>query len=56
MTTIMGAVLLKERIPNYKYIGILIVILGIVILTGLEPNLTGYVRRAIYGFNRKEKR
>ncbi len=40
MTTLISAIFLKERIPNYKYIGILIVILGIVILTGLEPHLT----------------
>ncbi|WP_170240273.1 DMT family transporter [Thermosediminibacter litoriperuensis] len=40
MITVMTAVLLKEKIPRYKYLGIIIVILGIIILTGFEPVLT----------------
>jgi drug/metabolite transporter (DMT)-like permease len=38
--TIIAAVLLKEKIPSYKYIGIIIVILGIIILAGFEPVMT----------------
>ncbi|AYO32070.1 MAG: hypothetical protein PWR06_2714 [Thermoanaerobacteraceae bacterium] len=40
MITVLTAALLKERIPAYKYIGIIIVILGIIILAGFEPVLT----------------
>ncbi|HHW02380.1 MAG TPA: DMT family transporter [Thermoanaerobacterales bacterium] len=40
MITVLTAVLLKEKIPAYKYIGIIIVILGIIILAGFEPVLT----------------
>jgi drug/metabolite transporter (DMT)-like permease len=46
MTTIISAYYLKEQIPKYKYIGIFIVIFGIVILAGFEPNLT---RRMVLG-------
>ncbi len=38
--TILAAVLLKEKIPRYKYVGIIIVILGIIILAGFEPVMT----------------
>ncbi|MDI3481076.1 MAG: hypothetical protein PWQ97_731 [Tepidanaerobacteraceae bacterium] len=41
MITVLTAVILKERIPPYKYIGIIIVILGIIILARFEPQLTG---------------
>ena len=40
MITLMTAYLLKESLPRYKYIGIIIVILGIIILAGFEPVLT----------------
>ena len=46
MTTIISAYYLKEQIHKYKYIGIFIVIFGIVILAGFEPNLT---RRMVLG-------
>ncbi|MCR4430320.1 MAG: DMT family transporter [Tepidanaerobacteraceae bacterium] len=41
MITVLTAAMLKEKIPSYKYIGIIIVILGIIILAGFEPQLTG---------------
>lgn len=41
MITVLTAVILKEKIPANKYIGIIIVILGIIILAGFEPQLTG---------------
>jgi drug/metabolite transporter (DMT)-like permease len=40
MITVLTALLLKERIPGYKYIGIIVVILGIIILAGFEPVFT----------------
>jgi len=40
MITVLTAMILKEKIPAYKYIGIIIVILGIIILAGFEPQLT----------------
>lgn len=43
MITVLAAVLLKERIPAYKYMGIIIVILGIIILAGFEPKLTQHM-------------
>lgn len=40
MITVLVSFLLKEKIPRYKYIGIFLVILGIIILTGFEVKLT----------------
>ncbi|WP_245628501.1 DMT family transporter [Fervidicola ferrireducens] len=40
MITVLTSFLLKEKIPRYKYIGIFLVILGIIILTGFEVKLT----------------
>lgn len=40
MITLITALILKEAIPRYKYLGIIIVILGIIILAGFEPMLT----------------
>jgi len=40
MIAVISALFLKEPIPRYKYAGIIMVILGIIILAGFEPFLT----------------
>lgn len=40
MITLLSGIILKEKIPRKKYLGILVVILGVVILAGFEPVLT----------------
>ncbi|HHV19027.1 MAG TPA: DMT family transporter [Thermoanaerobacterales bacterium] len=46
MIAILAALFFKEPLPRYKYWGIFMVILGIIILAGFEPMLT---RRMIFG-------
>lgn len=40
MITLLSGIILKEKIPKKKYIGIFVVILGIIVLAGFEPLLT----------------
>lgn len=40
MIAVLTSLLLKEKIPRYKYMGIFLVILGIIILTGFEVKFT----------------
>lgn len=40
MIAVLSAIFLREPIPKYKYFGIFMVILGIIILAGFEPVIT----------------